>query len=92
MSIVTLAEAKEHLRITHSDEDIVLQNYMDAADRYIENFLNRKQVQVNAAIKSAALLIVGGLFENREWHSEKDYKENPAVSNLLYPYRADIGF
>jgi hypothetical protein len=46
---------------------------------------------------SAALLIVGDLYENREGAvvakaSSVSITPNPAVVNLLYPYRVEIGF
>lgn len=98
MSILTLAEAKIHLRVDQSTEDTTIQIYIDAATEYVENFLNRQVPGMNespqyipSSIKSAALLIVGDLYENREGAGEKDIKENPAVMRLLYPYRVGIG-
>ena len=93
MATVSLAETKEHLRIRSADttQDVVLAIYMDAADDWIANFLNQCPFQQTSAIKAAALLIIGDLFENREGGSEKEIKENPAVCNLLYPYRINMG-
>ena len=91
MAVVTLSEAKEHLRITHSNEDTVLQMYMDAADEAILNFLDSDSLPQKPSIKAAALLLIGSMYENREAHLEKDLKENPAVSSLLWPYRTNIG-
>lgn len=80
-----------HLRVDQSTEDTLIQIYIDAAQDYIEQFLNTMDYPVNSAIKAAALLIVGDLYENREGAGEKEIKENPAVMRLLYPYRQDIG-
>lgn len=89
--LVTIEQVKEHLRITHSDEDNVINMYMESAQDWIENFLNTANPPQNASIKNAALLIVGALYENREAYSADDLKPNPAVTNLLYPYREKIG-
>jgi uncharacterized phage protein (predicted DNA packaging) len=98
MATVTLSEVKLHLRITHTDEDSLLAIYMDAADDYMRKFLNRSIPGENespaiipSAIKSAALLFIGDLYENREGAGEKVIVANPAVDRLLYPYREEIG-
>lgn len=47
---ITLQELKDHLRITHNDEDTVLQNTIYAATDAVEQYLNRKLItQVVAA-------------------------------------------
>ncbi len=98
MSIVSLSQAKSHLRVDQSEEDNLIQTYIDAAEGSVENFLNRtipgsldSPVTTPAPIISAILLIVSDLYENREAASEKELNENRAVSSLLYPYRVDIG-
>lgn len=97
--IVTLAEAKLHCRVDTAAEDDLLATYMDAASVYIRNFLNQ-EIPTNddspatypATIKAAALLIIAGLYEQR---SDKIVgtisEDNPAVMNLLYPYRDELG-
>lgn len=42
---VTLAEVKAHLRITHSDEDDLLNAYIKSAREYTERYLSRSLVQ-----------------------------------------------
>lgn len=91
MATVTLSEAKEHLHVTNTAQDNVIAIYMDAADDHIKNFLNKTQFQKTAAVKAAALLIIGDLFKNREATGEKDFKINPAAKSLLFPYRVDMG-
>jgi len=44
-------------------------------------------VAVPAPIKSAALLLVGALYENRESMGERPFHKNPAFEALLNPYR-----
>jgi hypothetical protein len=40
-----------------------------------------------AALKAAILLLVGDLFTNTEAGTEKVLAENPAVQNLMFPFR-----
>lgn len=43
-------------------------------------------------IHNALLLIIGDLYENREAVSQGSvYQANPTVSNLIQPYRVDLG-
>lgn len=96
MAIITLAEAKLHLRAsTYVDspdpEDTLINIYIGAAEDHIRNYLDREIIPSKSAIKAAALLLVGDLYENREAAGEKEIKENPAVNRLLFPYRRNLG-
>lgn len=42
---ITVAEAKQQLRITHSDEDTLIESYITAAREWAETFLNRTLVK-----------------------------------------------
>lgn len=88
--IVTLAQAKSHLRVTDTSEDTLIGIYIDAAEDYITKYLNTSPVPQAPSVKAAALLIIGDLFENREGASDKEIYENPAVLRLLYPYREGL--
>jgi uncharacterized phage protein (predicted DNA packaging) len=77
MSITTLAEAKLHLRVDGSEEDTLLQLYLNAAEKAASNQLNRALYATTAgedadglvmtdAIKAAVLLLVGHWYANRE--------------------------
>lgn len=89
--IVTLTQAKDHLRVDQSTEDTLITLYIQAAEDWISNFLNTPNIPYTHSVKAAALLIIGDLYENREGASEKEIKENPAVVRLLYPYREGLG-
>lgn len=91
MSEVTLSEAKLHLRVTHTDEDTLIQAYIDAAEDYVGVLLNQVNYTTTPSIKAAVLLTISDLYENREGAGEKDIKENPAVMRLLHPHRQEIG-
>lgn len=91
MALITLAQAKEHCRVTNDLEDATMQIYVDAVEEHIKNYLNTKNVPQKSPIKAAALLLVQDLYENRSAQAEVDLKENRAACNLLYPYRQNIG-
>lgn len=106
MSIVTLAEAKLHLRVDSSDENSLIQIYIDAAETAVSNYLNRTLYEfdagsdldglvMNSALKSAVLLQVGHLYANREAVSQQpgNYMlELPlGLKWLIDPYRIEMG-
>lgn len=99
MATITLQEAKDHLRVIGNAEDSMISLYISAADDWITNYLNQPipgttdspPVAPPNAIKASALMIVAGLFENREAVGEKEIRPNPAVTSLLYPYRVNMG-
>lgn len=89
--MLTLEQTKLHLRVDHSDEDALIQSLMDTATAACANHLNMAAadlvVAVPAPVKSAALLLVGALYEQRESQGERPYNKNPAFEALLAPYR-----
>lgn len=89
--MLTLATTKLHLRVDHNDEDALIQSLMDTATAACADYLNMPAadlvVAVPAPVKSAALLLVGALYENRESQGERPFHKNPAFEALLNPYR-----
>ena len=89
--MLTLEEVKRHCRIDHNDEDALLLALIDTAIAASADFLNMDAadlvVAVPAPVKSAALLLVGALYENRESMGERPFHKNPAFEALLNPYR-----
>ena len=89
--MLTLAETKLHLRVDHSDEDALITALMDTATAACADYLNMEAadlvVAVPAPVKSAALLLVGSLYEQRESQGERQFYKNPTFENLLNPYR-----
>ena len=90
--MLTLQETKLHLRVDHSDEDALIEALMATATAACADFLNMPAadlvVAVPAPVKSAALLLVGNLYENRESMGDRPYSKNPTFEALLNPYRA----
>ncbi len=93
MSLVTLEEVKLHLRIKHDLEDSNLTIGIGMADDHVLNYCNLDELPDPApdSMKSAALLLVGDFYANKEAQSEKELYKNNSVENLLYPYRECIG-
>ncbi len=106
MSIVTLAQAKLHLRVDHSEEDTIIQTYLDGTEKATSNYLGRNLYAsstggdtdgliMDDAVKSAVLLQVGNLYANREAVSQiagNNLVELPfGVKWLLNPYRINLG-
>lgn len=91
MPLVTLTDVKAQLRINQNTEDALLTLYIGAAEKYIAKFLNRSSVPQNEDIKCAALMLIGGWYQNRESTTDDRTITNPAVENLLHPYRECIG-
>lgn len=89
--MLTLAETKLHLRVDHNDEDALIGALMATATAACADFLNMEAadlvVAVPAPIRSAALLLVGALYEQRESQGDRPYNRNPTFEALLNPYR-----
>ena len=89
--MLTLEEVKLHLRVDHAEEDSLLAGLIATATAACADYLNilpsELATNVPAPVKSAALLLVGTLYEHRESVSERPYNKNPAFEALLNPYR-----
>ena len=88
-ALLTLADVKLHCRIDHNDEDSLLGALIATATTAVADYLNVTSVDSTAAapVKSAALLLVGSLYEQRESQGERQFYKNPAFEALLNPYR-----
>ena len=88
-ALLTLDEAKLHCRIDHNDEDSLLGALIATATTAVADYMNVTSVDSTAAapVKSAALLLVGSLYEQRESQGERQFYKNPAFEALLNPYR-----
>ena len=89
--MLTLPETKLHLRVDHNDEDALIEALMTTATAACADYLNMEAadlvVAVPAPVKSAALLMVAGLYENREDVSDRQLYRNDTYYRLLNPYR-----
>lgn len=70
-ALVTLAEAKTHLRVLADDQDSDITAKALAASDIVIDYIKRPDhgwtdVTVPALVKSAILLVLGALFDDRE--------------------------
>ena len=66
MALVTLAQAKTHLRLTEDDEDSYVEGLIGVASAHIETVCGPEFNEASAAQYYAALLMIGAWFDNRE--------------------------
>lgn len=74
MAMLTLDEAKQHLRVDGTDDDAYITSLVAAAEEYIVNVITPAPVDgvvqpapsVNETQRHAARLLVGHWYENRE--------------------------
>lgn len=89
--LVTLEEAIAHLRVMTSDEDDLIQIYIDAAVQSCLTYCDLRLVPIGAepSFKAAALLLVGQFFRHRMAINVGNIvNELPfGVPSLLDPYR-----
>ncbi|WP_298698193.1 head-tail connector protein [uncultured Brevundimonas sp.] len=93
--LVSLAQAKAHLRVDHNDDDVLIQAYVDAAFGAALDYCNRAELpegpRVSAVWFAAVLLMVGDLYAFRETAQvgsvSSEIAMHPSARALLDPYR-----
>lgn len=88
--MLTLEQTKLHLRVDHDDEDALITALIATATAATGDYLNVTTALDSTAaapIKSAALLMVADLYENREAQTERQLYRNTTFERLLNPYR-----
>lgn len=89
--LLSLDEAKLHLRIDDDDSDTLIEAYADAAVLSVLNHCDLKLVPQGAepAFKAAALLMLGDLYANRETVVVgQSFAVSPTIGALLGPYQS----
>ncbi len=88
--MVDVTQAKEHMRVDHDIEDVLIQTYIDAATAGVLDYLNLPVMPdpTPAPVTAAILLAVGDLYENRESKIDNRSVDNLTYKRLLDPYRA----
>ena len=91
--LVTLAQAKAHLHITATTDDEDIQFKLDQAEAIIRNYLKTQDdpawtaATVPPPIKSAILLMLARLYEQRGDNEQNDEALWAAVDRMLARYR-----
>ncbi|MPR61231.1 phage gp6-like head-tail connector protein [Ochrobactrum intermedium] len=67
MAVVPLTLAKAHMNIVGSDDDELINHYIDAAEEFIADFTGKPiPAPAPASLKQAILMVVAHWNENRE--------------------------
>jgi len=69
--IVSLEEAKQHLRVDTNDDDTYIQMLIKAAEQYVQNTTGKTFDGTNALAKTVCLLLIGDLYDNRQLSTDK---------------------
>ena len=87
--VVTVDEAKAHLRIDHDEEDAYLDGLIAKAQVVAEDYCRVSfPDEAPEPVRLAVLLMVSHYYENRDNPDKQVYVTmRIAFENLLYPYR-----
>lgn len=91
MEIITLADAKAHLRVDFYDDDVVLGRMVEAANSHVSALIypDDEPDQAPPDIAQAALLIAGHWYMNRENASDGALVDIPLnAAEILANHRA----
>lgn len=69
MAVITVADIKAHLNITDDADNSLLEQYVEAAEGWIEIFTGvtfATLTPVPASLKQAIRMLAGSFYENRE--------------------------
>lgn len=91
MRFLTLEECKRHLVVDHNDDDAMITAMATTAEDAIENELNRDLSNdyevLPSPIKSAMLLYLGSLYNNREGFSTLKSEPTAQMRSLIQYYK-----
>lgn len=98
--MLTLEQAKLHLRVDHTDDDPYITALCAVAQEYIEGILTPAPTDVTPAPvappvtetqRHAARLLVGHWYASREAASEKALSEAPMAVRMLLDFNKPAG-
>lgn len=91
--MVTLAQAKEHLRIPFSEDDAYIQSLIDVVEAIIE--MRVEIVAESKVLDQARLLLIGHYYNNREITTDIAVNNIPNTADYLidlYKYNVSLIF
>lgn len=87
--MVTLQEAKNHLKLEIDDDDSLVQSMIDAASVHVSAYIETEIAATPPApVRAAVLLLVADLYENRQrQQGGEQLFANRTYELLLQPYK-----
>ena len=87
--VVSVAEAKAHLRLESDEEDAFIESLIEQAQAVAEEYCRVTfESPAPEPVRLAVLLMVAHYYENRDTPERQIYVTlRMAFENLLYPYR-----
>lgn len=92
MSIVTLEETKEWLRVDGTDDDITLTTLIGSAETYIKNGTGNTFDETNDLAKIACLILIKSMYDNGSLFPEQKALEmiKPIIQQLTFCYGGEV--
>jgi hypothetical protein len=100
MSIVSVEDIKAHANVTITDDDDLLQSYIDAAEEWVGKFTGKAlasyadddpPAEVPEPLKQAVKMLAAHLYANREatlvGNTLTIVDVSPGIYDLMAPYR-----
>ena len=89
---ITVEDAKAHMNVTGTDDDVLIAAKIEAAEAWIGDYLGKPLAEfdpVPASLKEAVRQLVAHLYENREATlvGISAIDTSPGLFDLLYPHR-----
>jgi uncharacterized phage protein (predicted DNA packaging) len=81
--IVTLQEAKQHLRVDSNDDDIYISLLINATEEFITNMTGKTFNSTNNLAKTLCLLMIGDLYERRSMVENKVGEKISGIVNMI---------
>lgn len=95
MSIVTLEEARNYLRIADSADDALLESLIQAAEEYIRNATGNTFTSADRLAVLLVLMLVADWYEHREAAGQARAEVRPIVQSMVcqlkHAYPASAG-
>ncbi|MFV0303064.1 MAG: head-tail connector protein [Paracoccus sp. (in: a-proteobacteria)] len=85
--MITLAEAKMHLRVDHDDTDAEIAGMIEAAEEYLASIGCDVTEPAPAPLKQAALILITNLFQTKGLVDENPPMLSGTFMRLVAPYR-----
>lgn len=97
--LLTIDEVRHHLRLDPQstdtiEEDSELELMYYSAVEYVSKFVNydiTSETDVPNTFKSAILLLIADLYENREAQGDRQLHNNTMVNQMLHFHRRELG-